>query len=65
VKTKALQHILYDARFIKSIEILNKEDQFKAIYMVRLTTKLGLALAKKYVGRLGRFKLKMRNHWQY
>lgn len=38
-----LKHILYDARFIKSIELINSADHLKAIYIVRLVTGWGLA----------------------
>jgi hypothetical protein len=60
-----LKSTLYDARFIKSIEILNAHDQLKAIYMVRLYSGFGLASAKKYIRKINRFKAKMRNPIQY
>jgi hypothetical protein len=60
-----LKHILYDARFIKSIELVNASDHLKAIYMVRLVTRWGLTLGRKYVSRIERFKKKMKNPLQY
>jgi hypothetical protein len=60
-----LKYILYDARFIRSIEIIKEKDNLKAIYMVRLLTGWGLSTAKKYIDRLDRFKTKMRNPLQY
>lgn len=60
-----LKHILYDARFIKSIELIKERDYLKAIYMVRLITGWGLSLGKKYVDRLERFKKRMNNPLQY
>ena len=60
-----LKHILYDARFIKSIEIVKEKDNLKTIYLVRILTSWGLALGRKCVDRLDRFKQKMKNPLQY
>jgi hypothetical protein len=60
-----LKYILYDARFIKSVEILNNNDKNKAIYMIRLYTNFNLSLAKKYIYNLDKFKKKMTNPLQY
>ena len=60
-----LKWTLYDARFIKSIEIVFNNDKFKAIYMVRLYTGFSLMLAKKYLNNIQRFKSKMKNPLQY
>lgn len=60
-----LKHILYDARFIKSIEIIKEKDNLKAIYLVRILTGWGLAMARKYIDRLDKFKIKMKNPLQY
>lgn len=65
LKTSKLKEILYDARFIKSIEILTNVNILLAIYIVRLYTGFGLALAKKYIYNIAKFKKKMRNPLQY
>lgn len=65
MKIQQLKHLLYDARFIKSIEIINAQDKLKAIYMVRLYTGFGLAMERKYVDTINRFKNRMNNPLQY
>ena len=65
MKISKLKNILYDARFIKSIEIINNLDKLKAIYMVRLYTGFGLTSSKKYIFKIEKFKSKMINPLQY
>ena len=60
-----LKKVLYDARFIKVIEILNTQHKVLAIYLIRLVTQRGLAFSKKYIARLDKFKEKIRNPLQY
>ena len=60
-----LKKVLYDARFIKVLEILNSQHQTSAIYLIRLVTQRGLTFSKKYLVRLDKFKEKMRNPLQY
>ncbi len=65
MKLSKLKQILYDARFIRSIEIINDFSPWRAIYMIRLYTGFGLALAKKYLSKIKIFKTKMKNPLQY
>lgn len=65
MKLKQLKNLLYDARFIKIIEILNDYNSSLAIYLIRLITSKGLAFSKKYISRTEKFKTKMRNPMQY
>lgn len=65
MKLKQLKNLLYDARFIKIIEVLNDYNSSLAIYLIRLITNKGLAFSKKYISRIEKFKIKMRNPMQY
>lgn len=65
MKIKELKNLLYDARFIRIIEVLNGYNPHLAIYLIRLITKRGLTFSKKYIIRLEKFKKKMRNPMQY
>lgn len=65
MKLSQLKAILYDARFIKIVEVLNDYNSSLAIYLIRLITSKSLSFSKKYVSRLDVFKQKMRNPMQY
>lgn len=65
MKLKQLINLLYDARFIKIVEVLNEYNSSLAIYLIRLITQRGLTFSKKYISRIEKIKTKMRNPMQY
>lgn len=65
MKLSQLKAILYDARFIKIVEVLNDYNSNLAIYFIRLITSKSLSFSKKYISRIEKIKTKMRNPMQY
>ena len=60
-----LKSMLYDARFIKIVEVLNDYNSSLAIYFIRFITSKSLTFSKKYISRIEKIKKKMHNPMQY